>query len=481
MKKMILGLSLVASTYLSAQTVNLAQGWTNLGVTNDAAVSEIQNSHIKYVWRFTNNNWEIYSPNADTMNSVEADIASGNVSYNIISSPLVTGDALWIYTDAPITLSLGMASLHATVTGIVKDAVNNNLITNAHVSIYSESGTLLPDTATSTDANGTFEFVNIPGGRYTFSFDADNYNELNITSDVTSEAFNMGQVRMIPVATAMYVSVNGQVINAVDGSGVSDANVSVIPGFNNAPAFDGESLTQGQSAINTSTDANGQYNLDQIEAGQYTLVIKHDGYYNYTENVTIFDENNNSAMSLNESLTPQLTSTEILRAKVEWGATPTDLDSHLVSYNTNTQTVNWHLYYANPTPTDSNATLDRDDTDGYGPETTTLNSIDDNDTYKYYIFNYSGDDALKNSDAKVDIVYNGRMYHSEVPYEDGNVWKVFEIKDGVLTMCETGCMSDNESARQDSISYNDISNMRVDISEQKSLRKIEEDIQASVK
>ncbi|SFV70811.1 hypothetical protein MNB_SM-5-1096 [hydrothermal vent metagenome] len=157
------------------------------------------------------------------------------------------------------------------------------------------------------------------------------------------------------------------------------------------------------------------------------------------------------------------------------------MDSHLVSYNTDTQTVNWHLYYGNRTPIGSNAKLDRDDTDSYGPETTTLTSIDDNATYKYYIFNYSGDAPLKDSDAKVDVVYDGRIYHSEVPYEDGNAWKVFEITDGVLTMCETNCMSDNESARRDTISYDDIYNMRVDVSEQNSLRKIEEDIQSSVK
>jgi len=485
MKKIILGLSLVASSYLSAQTVSLPQGWTNLGVTSNAAVTEIQNPHVQYVWRYRNNSWEIYSPNADTRAALEDDIASGNVAYSMINSPLIAGDALWIYTDAPITFHLGMASLHATVTGVVKDAIDNHLITNAHISVYSEAGSLISDANTSTDINGSFELTNVPGGTYTFSFSAENYNDLNITSAITSEEFNIGQIRMIPSSSAMDISVDGTVINAVDGSPVSGARVMVIPGFNNAPSFDGENLpsfdVNSSSVIDTVTDTDGRYYIEHARPGQYTLLIRQVGYYDYTENITIFAQEDNSVMSLSESLTPQLANDEVLRAKVEWGATPSDLDSHLVSYNTDTQTVNWHLYYGNRTPIGSNAKLDRDDTDSYGPETTTLTSIDDNATYKYYIFNYSGDAPLKDSDAKVDVVYDGRIYHSEVPYEDGNAWKVFEITDGVLTMCETNCMSDNESARRDTISYDDIYNMRVDVSEQNSLRKIEEDIQSSVK
>ena len=134
------------------------------------------------------------------------------------------------------------------------------------------------------------------------------------------------------------------------------------------------------------------------------------------------------------------------------------------------------MYYSNKHPIGANGSLDRDDTSGYGPETITLNSVDNNATYKYYIYKYSGTGDLKDSDAKMSIVYDGRLYESEVPYEDGRVWKVFDITNGVLNMCETGCMSSNNSA-----SYENISTMRVDVSEQNSLRAIAEDIKSSAK
>ena len=469
MKKIILGLSLVASSYLSAQTASLPQGWTNLGVVNEASISDIQSSSIDYIWRYNQGIWEIYSPDSSILNSLQNDVASGNMSYSIITTPLRIGDALWIHATDATTIHLGQSSLRATVTGTVKDAISNDLITNANISVYTQSGTLISAMNTSTDDNGTFEFTNVQGGDYIVSFCADGYNDLNISTTVASQEFNIGQVRMIPVDGASSIAVNGEIINAVDGSAISGARVVIIPGFNNNDI--------SSATYDLVTDENGTYSVPDIAPGQYTLLVKHTGYYNQVTNVTVVSTDDSTSMTLNQSLTPQLADNEALRAKVEWGEYPSDLDSHLVSYNVDTQSINWHIYFGNETPADANGTLDRDDTDSYGPETITLNSVDNNNTYKYYIHKYAGTGDLKNSNAKVSIVYNGRLYQSEVPYEDGTVWKVFDITNGVLNMCETGCMS-NINAGFD---YSDISTMRTNISEQNSLRKIAEDIKSSAK
>ena len=471
MKKFILGLSLVASSYLSAQTASLAQGWTNLGVVNEASISDIQSSSIDYIWRYNQGTWEIYSPDTTILNSLQNDVASGNMSYSIITTPLRVGDALWIHATDATTIHLGQSSLRATVTGTVKDAISNDLITNANISVYTQSGTLISDMNTSTDNNGTFEFTNVRGDNYIVSFSADGYNDLNISTTVASQEFNMGQIRMIPSNSAISIDVNGTIINAVNSSVISNARVVLIPGFNNN--------NTSNAIFDLLTDESGNYSIPNITSGQYTLLIKHTGYYDQIVNVTVAAADGSTSMTLNQSLTPQLATNEALRAKVEWGENPRDLDSHLVSYNVATQSINWHIYYDNRTPADANGTLDRDDVDGYGPETITLNSVDNNNTYKYYIHKYAGTGDLKNSNAKVSIVYNGRLYQSEVPYEDGTVWKVFDITNGVLNMCETGCMSSITDA--DSINYSNISTMRTNISEQNSLRKIAEDIKSSAK
>ena len=119
-----------------------------------------------------------------------------------------------------------------------------------------------------------------------------------------------------------------------------------------------------------------------------------------------------------------------VRIVLDWGEKPRDLDAHLIKQN------GYHISYRNKKiSADGIAQLDRDDTDGFGPETITTSELDQNSIYYYFVHNYSNKNiasstALSNSRAGVKV-YGGDNQLLEVfqaPLKQmGNYWHVFKI------------------------------------------------------
>jgi len=114
------------------------------------------------------------------------------------------------------------------------------------------------------------------------------------------------------------------------------------------------------------------------------------------------------------------------RIVLNWGEQPRDLDSHLW-YRKN------HLFYGEKKGL--HAELDRDDTDGYGPETTTIHKLIPGVTYVYAIYDFSNKDRsskeLSLSDARV-YIYSGASNKPVKKFgipkkKRGNMWLVFKI------------------------------------------------------
>ncbi|WP_143331149.1 YfaP family protein [Burkholderia aenigmatica] len=175
----------------------------------------------------------------------------------------------------------------------------------------------------------------------------------------------------------------------------------------------------GEQSITATTDAQGQVSIDTgvLSDGASLIIIKKDGYSNLVAKCP--------CTGLTYALSPVMRSLDGLRVVLTWGAEPRDLDSHM-TYPGN------HVYFRSKRGVDAN--LDVDDTDGYGPETVTLERKRDGDTYVYAVHDYSdrdapGTTALSQSQAKV-FVYVGeslvRTYY--VPRnQPGNLWTVFRI------------------------------------------------------
>ena len=121
-----------------------------------------------------------------------------------------------------------------------------------------------------------------------------------------------------------------------------------------------------------------------------------------------------------------------LRVVLDWGKSPADLDLHLVKEG------DYHISYQNMhISNDGTAKLDRDDLKGFGPETITVKSIDNNATYTCYVKNFSDkksprSKALSKSKARVQVYGNNQLLKSYAVTVDqkGTTWMVFNIMNG---------------------------------------------------
>ena len=129
---------------------------------------------------------------------------------------------------------------------------------------------------------------------------------------------------------------------------------------------------------------------------------------------------------LTYALSPVMEDLDGMRIVLSWGSSPQDLDSH-ISYPNN------HICYHHKEGTDAN--LDVDDTDSFGPETITIEKRAQNQKYIYAIHNFSdrgeyNNDTLSNiSNAKVFVYIGNTLIKSyNVPRQkQGTVWVVFMI------------------------------------------------------
>lgn len=175
----------------------------------------------------------------------------------------------------------------------------------------------------------------------------------------------------------------------------------------------------GEQSATGTTDALGQVSLNASFADDPTalLIIKKGGYSNLVVKCP--------CAGMTYAISPVMTNLDGMRIVLNWGATPRDLDSHLLFLND-------HVYFMQKNGTD--ALLDVDQTNSYGPETITINRKHDGVRYVYAVHNYSNrydpnSDQLSKSGAKV-FVYVGqtliRTYY--VPVNTvGNLWTVFAV------------------------------------------------------
>tara|TARA_R110000868_G_scaffold306734_1_gene568019 strand:+ start:50548 stop:51327 length:780 start_codon:yes stop_codon:yes gene_type:complete len=131
---------------------------------------------------------------------------------------------------------------------------------------------------------------------------------------------------------------------------------------------------------------------------------------------------------------------ESIRIVLDWAKDPRDLDAHLIKQN------GYHISFRHKrTSDDGTAQLDRDDTNGNGPETITINEIDQGETYTFMVENFSersnsNSKSLSNkSRATVRVYGDNQLLHTFriPPNEVGVKWSVFQIKNGQILNVDT--------------------------------------------
>ncbi|WP_028979120.1 tetratricopeptide repeat protein [Sporocytophaga myxococcoides] len=179
----------------------------------------------------------------------------------------------------------------------------------------------------------------------------------------------------------------------------------------------------GEASVTAVTDPSGKISIPSpfggVDDASVTLIIKKEGYSTLVTKGPV--------KGLTYALSPTMTELDGLRVVLNWGNSPQDLDSHL-SYPGN------HIFFQKKKG--SRANLDVDDTNGYGPETVTIEKKAQGQKYVYAVHNFSdgsvtGSHSLSSiSNAKV-FVYIGntlvRSYAVPKGNKSGNLWTVFMI------------------------------------------------------
>jgi hypothetical protein len=235
----------------------------------------------------------------------------------------------------------------------------------------------------------------------------------------------------------------GAVRDAFSGSAVDTAEVLVRAGWG---------VTEGSILAQTVTDETGEFSFHGLQAGSYTLQVRHAGYVAASENVVVMGD---STVSVEVSLAP-IAAGDDLRIVLTWDdgdSAPADLDAHLVGPADGDTT--FHVFYADRGATDGEpfAALDLDGTAQGGQETVTLTARRPG-TYRYAVLNYTDRNEIAGtrlselSGARVRV-YRGSDELADylVPADQaGNEWQVFELDGATGTVTPVGSFCESGSA-----------------------------------
>jgi hypothetical protein len=316
-----------------------------------------------------------------------------------------------------------------TIQGVVRDASTRNGIAGATIEVY--DGADLIASAT-TDADGNYTMEVDAGDDYTVRvasaghIPAD-YHDVDLEQD---EIEIMEPILQIADTYTGNGTASGTITDSQNGNGLAGVTVNLRQGLN--------SRTGGVVATGT-TDGSGAYSIASLPTGYYTAEMSLAGYI--TLHMPVYSLGGETTGNQNASLSPQVASGET-RIVLTWGAAPADLDTHLTGPTTSGP--RFHIYYVAPNVNDGTvASLDVDDINSFGPETTNI-TTQIAGVYRYSVYDYSNGGlndslALSNSGAQVKVYQaSGLVASFNIPAnQGGTLWTVFELNGTNITPVNT--------------------------------------------
>lgn len=287
----------------------------------------------------------------------------------------------------------------------------------------------------SPDENGYYE-ISVPSRQeeYNLEFFLDGFLEetlYGVEVDVDEIYLNQENVYLsekdeqeYPCELAFYDALN----EADWGSGMApldNLHITVRRGVNKK---DGESVFDGY--------VEGYVQTLQLKPGMYTVQMTKDNYMETYSSLFVSGETQNY---IEIFATPELADDEY-RVVLTWDAEPGDLDSHLFAPVQSGDTQDYHICYYHMSDSNGNTSLDVDDTDGYGPETTTINHVQ-NGQYKFYVCDYTNcsrnnEESRQMSESSATVRVYGKQGLLQTFYvpvnQNGVIWEVFEIRNGTV-------------------------------------------------
>lgn len=340
----------------------------------------------------------------------------------------------------PIGKSCSVSGL-ITIADTDTDMTNNLPLEGATITLSQGTQTI---SIVSSGVNGEYLLSNVPTGVYTITVSKEGYISVIETLEITGDDVDIHHNIAIEAISTDYLGIgyaSGVIYDVATGSPVAGLQLNIRSGLN---------VTTGAAITQTNyTNANGKYTTLGTEAGNYTVEVvdnrtgisDEERYTTTSFNIKVLG--GTTIDNQNGYVSNGLTSDE-LRIVLTWGSKPSDLDSHLVGPDGSGG--KFHEYYSKKND-GSDADLDRDDTDSYGPETITIHK-EYAGTYVYAIHNYSNKSssnstALANSGAQVQV-YRGSnllMTYYVPSNKEGTLWTVFSYDSTTKRLTTIGDMS----------------------------------------
>ena len=206
------------------------------------------------------------------------------------------------------------------------------------------------------------------------------------------------------------------------GAYAADVSIDILSATVKDKRIEGASVTlqrNGAQSVSGITNTSGSISLGTSFADNKDalLIVKKEGYSNLVVKCP--------CAGMTYAISPVMTNLDGMRVVLSWGEKPFDLDSHLIF-------PGGHIYFDSKQGTDAN--LDVDDTDSYGPETVTISKKHFGESYIYAVQDYSNkglpnSNYLSASKAKVFVYVGSSLVRSySVPAgKRGNIWTVFKL------------------------------------------------------
>lgn len=206
------------------------------------------------------------------------------------------------------------------------------------------------------------------------------------------------------------------------GAYAADVSIDILSATVKDKRIEGASVTlqrNGAQSVSGITNTSGSISLGTSFADNKDalLIVKKEGYSNLVVKCP--------CAGMTYAISPVMTNLDGMRVVLSWGEKPFDLDSHLIFPGR-------HIYFDSKEGTDAN--LDVDDTDSYGPETVTISKKHFGESYIYAVQDYSNkglpnSNYLSASKAKVFVYVGSSLVRSySVPAgKRGNIWTVFKL------------------------------------------------------
>ena len=184
----------------------------------------------------------------------------------------------------------------------------------------------------------------------------------------------------------------------------ADTSVSVLDATIKGKTLSDVEVTfqkSGESSIKTKTNSSGIATLPTPfgnDSADVMMILKKDGYASMAVKCP--------CNGFVYAMSPVLTNLDSIRVVLQWADAPKDMDLHAYFGDS-------HIYFSHKKGNAAN--LDVDDTDGFGPETITINKRIDGKKYVFFVHNFSSwEKEIRDSKGKyslpLDKLKNVKVY-----------------------------------------------------------------------